>query len=250
MLPSTWVAWFFKNCGLVPTWPACSQLMLPSMPCMSVDASVMGSGSMWCSDTWRAVGGFIHNCGMVGTGSVIADVDLVGTSWVLVYIFSIKSCFSVRFTFLSGYTGFKFGDGTRDVTIVESTAKPRDCADCLVGAGSLAESSRRCGRLVVLLSAGSSRHLTPAFIHSPYGLGCCSRLGSCKVQFFFSWPKWPFGLCWNTRFVTSAFCQARTHAHAELEETQATNVSLTSTHRFIKLSQTRVTVHGPFQKIR
>ena len=138
---------------------------------------------------------------MVGTGTGIMNVDLVGTSYFLVTIFSIRSCFAIRFTFPSGYTGSKVGDATYgytgskvgdvtcDVTVAESTAEPRDCVGCLVGAGSLAESSRRCGGLVVLLSAGSPRRLAPAFIHSPYRLGCCSGLGSCKVQFFFSWPK-------------------------------------------------------------
>ena len=35
-------------------------------------------------------------------------------------------------------TGSKAGDGTRDVTVAESMTKPLDCADFLVGAGSLA----------------------------------------------------------------------------------------------------------------
>ena len=51
-------------------------------------------------------------------------------------------------------------------------------------------------------------------------------------------------------FCQSTFCQAGTHAHAELEETQAANVSLCPNALFHLTSQTPVTVHGPFQKIR
>ena len=64
-------------------------------------------------------------------------------------------------------TGSKAGYGTRDVIVAESTTKPLDCANFLVGAGSLAESSHQCGGLVILASVGSLRHLTLAFIHSP-----------------------------------------------------------------------------------
>ena len=51
-------------------------------------------------------------------------------------------------------------------------------------------------------------------------------------------------------FCQAAFCQAGTHAHAELEETQAAIVSLCPNAPFHLTGQTRVTVHGPFQKIR
>lgn len=90
------------------------------MPCMSVDASVMGSGSVWCSGTLRVVGGFMHNCGLVRTGFGIKDVDLGGTSWVLFKIFSVRSSFSVRLSFPCGYTGSKVGDGIRGVSVAGS----------------------------------------------------------------------------------------------------------------------------------
>lgn len=64
-----------------------------------------------------------------------------------------------------GYIGSKVGDGTRDVTVARSTVELLGCVDYLGGVVSLAESSRRCGGLVVLASAGSPQRLAPAFIH-------------------------------------------------------------------------------------
>lgn len=93
------------------------------MPCMSVDASVMGSGSVWCSGTLRVVGGFMHNCGLVRIGFGIRDVDLGGTSWVLFKIFSVRSSFSVRLSFPCGYTGSKVGDGIRGVSVAGSASE-------------------------------------------------------------------------------------------------------------------------------
>ena len=51
-------------------------------------------------------------------------------------------------------------------------------------------------------------------------------------------------------FCQAAFCQAGTHVYTELEETQAANMSFNFNAPFHLTKPKRVTIHGPFQKIR
>ena len=113
---------------------------------------------------------------MVGTSSGIMHVDLGGSSWVLVKIFTIKSSFSIRISFPCGYIGSKVNCGARGESVAGSMSVPLGCVDYLGGSVSLAESYHRCGGLVDLSLARSPRRLAPAFIHSPYRLGYCFGL--------------------------------------------------------------------------
>ena len=128
---------------------------------------------------------------MVGTSSGIIHVDLGGSLWVLVKIFTIKLSFLVKISFLCGYIGSKVNDGARGESVAGSIFVSLGCVDYLGGSISLVESYHQCGGLVGLSLARSPRRLAPAFIHSPYRLGCCSRLVLSEVQCFFSWPKCP-----------------------------------------------------------
>ena len=87
-------------------------------------------------------------------------VDLGGSSWVLVKIFTIKSSFSVRISFPCGYIGSKVNCGARGESVAGSMSVPLGCVDYLGGSVSLAESYHRCGGLVDLSLARSPRSCT------------------------------------------------------------------------------------------
>lgn len=155
------------------------------MPCEHVEASTMGNGLVCWSDTLHALEGSIFKtCGMVGTRTRTMHVFLGGSSWVWDKIFPIIPSLFVRIFFPCGYTGSKVSSGALGEALARSVTETLGCDGCLGGSVSLAGSYRHCDGLASLSSTGSPQHLPLAFIHSPYGLVCCSglMLGWCIVS--------------------------------------------------------------------